>query len=453
MVILLHSFNAVYNYDWAVKSQDKILQLPKYVLAIGGLVSFVGSWMAYFLLISCTVSALGFARRVMSGKDIRVARNKQLVTGVAILLVSILSSAILNGILSKGIRTGVWTDLSSVRNWPFSMGTLHMIGYAAIITALISYFLLRNGGVNKVWRNVAIYAGLALLVVILSPLVQMWIDHMPWAVPPPPETGTGSKLMMVSYSQWPSSYVQRYNASLKSWICTVLAGDLEPFFPYLATAFAGSAIGLALAGLRSDRRVPKLGLLVGAVSLVTGVSILLLGHQKFTFGNSRPGAGEYLAMLGVQLLIIFVYLLRVEYRGLAPRFAQDFVGRRMRLWSMASLTLFCLDVFMLLPRFIAGLFMRLIGVQIADPFITGVFGYGQEHWAILFAIFSMFCYDQMVYWWSRVSFKYSLEWCVVAFNALLTGERSQRLDVGKVLGGRPADLTPVRPTRTAAGGE
>lgn len=430
IMVMLHAFEHTYDYAWAARAPERILELPKLTLVIGGFVAYFGSWLAYFLLISSTVAALGFARRVAAGHDARVARNKQLITGACILLMEIIVGSLLLNFLSRKLQTGSWGDLTSFRNSFFSMGTLDMIGWSTIVTAFITYWLLRNGGVLKVRRNLLIYAGLTIGVIVLSPVIHHWVDGMNWRIPPASELP--AHLTMGDHAHWPSVYVQRYNASLWAWFCTIIAGDLEPLFPYLAMAFAGSTVGLAVASLRNDRRVPNIGIIASIVLFAIGIPFIL--SQGATFGNNRPRPGEFLTMLGGQLFVVSLYLRQVEYRERSQQFAQGFFARRMRLWGMVSLSIFLLSgVVELAPRYLAGLFIRLTGGQVQSPFLSSAFGLGQEYKAILFAVFAMLFFDRLIVWWSRVNFKYSLEWFIVAITSLYTRERSQRLHVDKLI--------------------
>jgi hypothetical protein len=394
--------------------------------------------MAYFLLISSTVSALSFARWAAAGKDVRIVRNKQLITGACILVVGLITNGFLSGYLSTALQTGNWLDTDPIRKSLFGIYTLQIIGYSTIVTALISYLLMRNGGVLKVRRNLLIYAGLTIGVIVLSPVIQHWVDNMNWLVPPPP---TG-KLLMGNYERWPGVYVQQYNASLRAWVCTTLAGDLEPLFPYLSTAFAGSVVGIALATRRNDRRLPKIGLLVSGAMFVLGIALMVFLKQGFQFANNRPMTGQYLMLLGGQLFVVCLLLRLVEYRGRTQQFAQGRFGRTMRLWGMASLSIFSLGIpIMLIPRYLVGSAIRLAGGQIPDAFLSSAFGFGQEHWAILFALFVVVFFNVLIVLWSRVNFKYGLEWLIVVITGAYTRERSQRLRVDKLLnqrsGGRP----------------
>ena len=76
---------------------------------------------------------------------------------------------------------------------------------------------------------------------------------------------------------------------------SLLAGDLEPLFPYLAKWFVGAAAGLALLEATNRRRLLSVGGLAAVGVLLTG--ILFSGQGAVTVGNTRPGTGNYLLLV------------------------------------------------------------------------------------------------------------------------------------------------------------
>ncbi|MHA1367918.1 MAG: hypothetical protein ACTSP5_16140, partial [Candidatus Heimdallarchaeota archaeon] len=64
---------------------------------------------------------------------------------------------------------------------------------------------------------------------------------------------------------------------------TLLAGDMEPLFPYLATSFIGSMVGLCLARPKPHKRLPLIGVSLSLLMMILGGVFLALGF--FTLGN------------------------------------------------------------------------------------------------------------------------------------------------------------------------
>ncbi|MBD3190229.1 MAG: DUF1624 domain-containing protein [Candidatus Heimdallarchaeota archaeon] len=424
LMTFLHTFEHLYNYDWVKKDPQKVLDLPLPILVVGLFVGFFASWNAYFLLISSTVNSLSMTKQARKGREINQILLKQLLTGVGILAVGYLTDSLLyNGYLGTAISTGDWTNTYPLWYRFFAMHTLQIIGWSLIINAIIHSLLMRNKGYEKYRRNMIVYAFLALLVISLSPFIHNWVDNMSWLVPQeiPMEVGLGD------HSAWPSIHLQAHNASFKTWVMALIAGDLEPLFPYLATSFAGSMVGLALAKPKPPKRLPAIG---GGISVsLMGFGGLFLALGFFTMNNNRPALGNYLLMLGGQLGALFFFLWLMEYRGKSKQIANRHIVKHFRLWGMASLSIYCLAIFELLPRWFLSSMINLIFSEEVNLLKSSLFGYGQEYLAILVAIYVILAFELMVFLWSKFNFKFSFEWFIIHFTSLGTGSVSQRLNV------------------------
>lgn len=424
LMTFLHTFEHLYNYDWVKKAPQKVLELPLPVLVVGLIVGFFASWNAYFLLISSTVNSLSMTKQARKGKEISQILLKQLLTGVGLLVVGYLTDSLLyNGYFGTAIRTGDWTNTYPLWYRFFAMHTLQIIGWSLIINAIIHSLLMRHQGHKKYRRNMMIYAFLALLVIGLSPIIHNWVDNMAWLVPQeiPMEVGLGD------HSSWPSIHLQAHNASFKTWVMALIAGDMEPLFPYLATSFAGSMVGLTLAKPKPPKRLPAIG---GGISLsLMGIGGLFLALGFFTMNNNRPALGNYLLMLGGQLGALFFFLWLMEYRGKSEQVANRRIVKHFRLWGMASLSIYCLSIFELLPRWFLGAFINLVFSEEVNLLQSSLYGYGQEYLAILVALYVMLAFELLVFLWSKFNFKFSFEWFIIRLSSLGTGSISQRLNV------------------------
>jgi hypothetical protein len=287
--------------------------------------------------------------------------------------------------------------------------------------------LLRNDGYQKFYRNLAILGGLALAIIIPSQFISNWVDSISWSVPTQLPVGVdiGTDVW------WPNIHFQALNASIKAWFCVLISGDIEPLFPFLATAFIGGMIGLCLSKPNKIKRLPLIGGLSG-VGLM-GIGVPLLVFHKFTFGTMRPSIGNYFLMLGGQLCSLFFFLWIVEFRGKAQRFGDNIVVKHFRLWGMASLSLFVLDIADTLPRWIFGIFYNLIYNTDVNTIQGAVFGQGQEHVALLYALISLIFFEIVVLAWSRVNFFLSFEWCIVRLVGVITKQPSKRLKVDMMM--------------------
>ena len=428
LMTFLHTFEHVYDYNWVKENPENVFDLPIYVLIIGLTVGFFASWNAYFLLISATVNSLSMTRKSLTGSDPKDIFIKQLITGGGIYMVGIINDSFLyGGYFGVAIRTGDWSNTYPLWNGFFAMNTLQIIALCMMINGFIHYLLMRNNGHEKFKRNIAMYGFLVVLVVIFSPLIHNLVDNLPWEASTyiPPELGLGD------YTKWPNVVLQANNASFKTFILTILAGDMEPLFPYLATSFAGSMVGLALARPKPIRKLPLIG---GLSSLgIMGLGGMFLALGFFTMGNNRPALGNYLLMLGGQLGAIFIFLWLVEYRGRVKKFAERKIVKHFRFWSIISLSVYCLAIIELLPRKIFGVIYNLIFSAEYNFMHTSLFGYGEELHALTMAVTVILFFEMVLYYWSKINFKFSFEWFIIGSAALKTKKRSSRLNVKHIL--------------------
>ncbi|NHJ32671.1 MAG: hypothetical protein FK732_07405 [Asgard group archaeon] len=428
LMTFLHGFEHVYDYNWMKNDPEAIFNLPKIVLLIGLIVGFFASWNAYFLLISSIVNSLSMTKKAAYGQDPRSVLGKQIITGFSILVIGcIVNSFGYGGYFGMAIRTGNWRNVYPIWSGFFAMYTLQIIGWCIIFNGLIHYLLMRNNGYERYHRNMFIYLLLALFVIIMSPFIHNWVDNMNWKLPTyiPPEVGIGDNM------KWPSVHFQANNASFKSWFFSLIAGDLEPLFPYLATSFIGSMVGLSLAKPKPHRRFPLVGGVISILLMALGGMFILLGF--LTLGNNRPALGNYLLMLGGQLGVVFLLLRLVEFRGKGQEFANRRFVKHFRLWGMASLSIFSLAIFGLLPRWILGSLYNLVYSSDANLLSSSIFSYGEENKALTVAIVVIISFELLVYLWSRINFKYGFEWIVIRLQSLNKKHHSSRLNVDLII--------------------
>jgi hypothetical protein len=428
LMVVFHAMEHAYNYGPVTEGPVSALTLSRPVGLIGVVVGYFASWNSYFLLISATVSALSMTRNAARGVRPVPILSKQLLTGASLVLVgTFVNGCLYDGYLGTAIRTGGWLNTRPLTNGIYGMYTLQMIGWSMILGSLTHYVLTRTGGHRRIERNILLYVLLALLVIVASPWVHRWVDGLPWRVPATPPV----EYVMGDHSAWPSVHVQAANASLRAWFFTFLAGDLEPMFPYLATWFVGSAVGLALLKDETRRRLLSLGAPVALATLLAGA--LLAARGSYTIGNNRPETGKYLLMLGGQLGAMLALLWLVEFRGNPDRFANRRAVRALRLWAMASLTIWSLEIFELVPKALFGSIYNAISPRKLDVFRHGFLGPGQEPMALLVAAIVMISFHVLVLAWSRFDFKYTFEWFIIRIASLGPGTLSRRLDVDHMM--------------------
>jgi len=298
-----------------------------------------------------------------------------------------------------------------------------------IINGVIHYLLIRKNGFKKIKRNVLIYTILVVAVIVASPFIWNWVDNMNWG-------GfynlnffsevSVDKRYFSSFS-WPSERNQGNIGTFKASFFTLIAGDLEPLFPFLATSFAGALIGTVLANDKPPKRLPFYGAMT-SLGFISLAAILIGAGLPFDFTWFRPMLTYFLILMGTWIGVICLLLYKVEYRGDSNKFANRKIVRTMRLWGIIALSIFTLQIFSLLPRWLAS--FLLIDVNL----VTDKLLYGQETYVLLLCFYILFTYHLIVKFWSKVNFKFSFEWLIIRFSSLGSKHGvSQRLNVDTMM--------------------
>jgi len=427
-VIFIHSFQYLYDYTWIIEDPSLVLEFPIPFLIIGGVLGYFGLWVAFFILISGTVNAYVMTRKSVSTKKKHVILTKQLVTGVFILIVGYIKEAFLYwGYIGHSIRSGDWTNFYPLWSSLFEMKPLQIIGWTMIFNGFIHYLLMLREGHSKYIRNMIIYGLMIVVVLTLTPFLQSWAqsiysewDSINWNNMSPFIEHWGS-------DGWPNHHLATANASFPVWVLTLITGENQPIFPFLATSFAGSMIGISLAKPNQRKLFPLWGGIAGFSCILTGVLLGVFG-VPFTFVSTPPAIPTFLVHLGGQTIVLMVFLGLVEFRGRGKIFANRKVVKFFRLWSMVSLTIFVTDLYFYVPRYFLSLILNNFTEYniMEDGIFTGVEGLP---WVLLVSFVVMLFYEILVWSWSKLNFVGTAEWMLVQMQSKLTGQKSQRLDV------------------------
>jgi hypothetical protein len=427
IMTLAHCFYHVYDYSWVIENPSAFFEFPKIFVGIGGLIAYIGSWNTFFLLVSAVVNTIGMKRAFDRGGNPKKILTKKLLGGIGLLFFGqIIESFGFYGYFGEALRgRNSWNTAYEIKVGFFEISTVQMIAWGLIITSIVNYFLFRKKGVKKVKRNIRAYILLAFFILILTPFVHHWVDNMNWRIP----ESFPSYMDPVKTPSWPNEHVQALNASLKTWGLVLLAGELEPFFPCLATALIGALIGFILARNRPPRRLPKWGFNAGLFLILTGI-LLILSGMPYSLFNQRPALSTFLIQLGGQVWVVMFFIRKVEYKGKAESFANSRPVKYLRKWAMISLTVFWLEIFDILPKWFLNISL---GRATGTNFLKNTLGYGKMTVAVLIALFSMLWYHALIRYWSRLNFAGSFEWFLIRFQGLVSKKISLRLDVEKML--------------------
>ena len=425
LMTFFHSLYHVVNYDTIAEDPNRLLEYPKIVLGILGFLLYLGTWNTFFLLVSSVVNTYVMAKSVSRGANLKILLWKRVITGVVLLFVDhIIEGLGYWGFLGEGFRTGVWKNTDKIWHPFFMIQTLEMIAWGIIITSIINYFLLRKKGYEHHSRNRKLYLILTLIVLLLTPLVHTWVDARPWSIP----ESLSENPDMFDTAGWPDTQIQTHNASFLTWFLVILAGDFEPLFPCLSTAFVGAIIGLFLANPQSSRKFFRIGFLSAAGSIVAGTLLIAAGMTFSAF--HRPAITNHLLQLGGQILAVLIPLRLIEFRGRAQKAGQSKFIRFMRRWAMVALTVYALEIFDIFPEWTLNLFLgKITGLN----FFERIFSIDQLPLASAVAVYSVFWYYLLLLLWGKFNYKGSFEWLLIQIQSLISKQKSQRLNVDLML--------------------
>ncbi|MCE7738501.1 MAG: TM2 domain-containing protein [Candidatus Heimdallarchaeota archaeon] len=436
MMVFFHSMQHLYDFGWATDVENLLKMNFLIVIGILLMVFFVG-WAGYFLIISAIVNALAMSKRASKGhKPIQIVL-KQILTGAGVLFAAMLTDGLIGyyGFLGSAIRSGNWSYSKFVQLFVgrsfFMMETLHTIGWCMIINGIIHYLLIRKNGFKKIKRNVLVYAILVLTVIVASPFIWNWVDNMNWGGFYNLNFFSEASVDQRYFSsfRWPNGLDQAKIGTFKASFFTLLTGDLEPLFPFLATSFAGALIGTVLADDKPPKRLPFYGAMTSLGFISLG-AILIVAGLPFDFTWFRPDLTYFLILMGTWIGVISLLLYKVEYRGDPKKFANRKIVSLMRLWGIIALSIYTLQIFSILPKWFASLLLidvNLVTERYPIP-------YGQETYVFLLCFYILFTYHLVVKLWSKINFKFSFEWLIIRFAALGSKQSvSQRLNVDAIM--------------------
>jgi len=301
------------------------------------------------------------------------------------------------------------------------METLQAIGWAMILNSIVHYFLMRNKGYEKFKRNMIVYAILTFVIIASSYPIWLGVDN--YLV-----NGRG-------FSVWPNEFVANDYPTIGVYILTVLTGDLEPMFPFLATSFAGSMIGLCLAKPKVPKKLPRyLGFVTLGFFVLGGVFIPIgevTGDPRLVFDFTwfRPNLPYFFILMGVWIGMVGLFLRLVEFRGKGEKFATSNVGKYFRRWGIIALTIYSLQIFALLPRWLLSFLL-----PSDQNLLIYLFPKYSEGYVLLVAMFMVLSYDLLIKLWAKINFKFTFEWFIVRLAS--RGSRypvSQRLNTKRIL--------------------
>ncbi|MBD3191268.1 MAG: DUF1624 domain-containing protein [Candidatus Heimdallarchaeota archaeon] len=414
LMVFVHVIQHVYDEQWAFNF-DILFKQPFYTIIGVFLLAFLGTWAGLFLLISAAVNSYSLTRKVKKGQSPLKVLKYQILGGFALLIVSIIVECFIGyyGAFSNLFKRGIsnFSITSSISRF-YEFETLSAIAWSIIILGLIHFFLIQEGGVKRVKRNIIIFVVLAMVTILITPLI--W-DMAEFVYPGWP----------AGQHDWPpanfSDFVIRY-------VFVMLSGTIEPLFPFLGTAFIGAAIGIALAQDRPTKNILYVGSIGGFLLLGLGILFIFQPFNsyfgEFDFTMNRPKVAMYLIETGPQILVTMLFLWLVEFRG-SKEFAGSFkrYTQFFRRWGVLALSVYSLQALEFIPRYFLQMMFKI-------PAAAGGCTWQQTALTVFFVLIF---WNGVILLWERINFKGSLEWIIVYATSFGRETTPSRLDVNQVI--------------------
>lgn len=410
MMIILH----VIQHSWggidSLQDLDFVLSLPLYYLVPVMFLAYLSSWAGLFLLISMSVNVIAVERRLNRGVALETMRNKQVWTGVLILIIAYFTEAVTaySGFLGSSFRNKAWNP-QKLSNGLFNWETLNAIGASIIITSLVVYYLYRNGGQEKTSRNVRVLSILAAICLLLTPVIGWLINRFvyPWWLSD-----------IDNQFRWPAGFLD----VITRMILIPFNGNIEPLFPFLTTAFIGTIFGIYLSQEKPPHHLPVWGIILGLFFIISAVFLVLVGVDLTPSLGHRPDIPWYLIGLGGQIISLSVLLWIVEFKGYVNKFKQYTIFWRR--WGMLALTIYCWQIIDIPLRYLV-YFLTNWPAHLSNQLTV--------EQTLVMIVLTLAWWDLLLRLWSRIDFKYSYEWTVVWLMTQSLGIRSARMKVEEVI--------------------
>jgi hypothetical protein len=274
-------------------------------------------------------------------------------------------------------------------------GTLLLIGLSGVLINLILLFLWKNNNHRNARRTILFFISLSIIFIIIRPFIYPIADSV--------------ILNLVNQNHLIS-------AILLSWMFRGQFG----LIPMAIIPFFGVIFGILQAKKVKKQCLVKTGLfsVIGLI-IASLFFIMLFGIPDLTL----PYWPVSMVTINLSLMIIVTTLLIIQYEYVSQKKRAILAKKSLffRRFSMITLTIFVFE------SIIAVLWAKIFSFIFNDPFPFNVVA------DILFLCCVLTTWYGISRIWERYNFKFSIEWFMIKINSWITGKKSQKLDVQKVL--------------------
>ena len=414
VMVAVHVFAAIFDKSWVGTDEMSSKTLLDILFLL--FVAYLGGMTGLFLMVSTIAHTITIREQLKEGRNLTEVMVRQLISGIMLLVFAFLVESTIgyHGFMGRmanydpfGTQDFVSVlsnNLERIYYRGFHFMTLHTIAWSIIINTFVQWCLYKRSGISKLRRDTRIYVVLIVAVILLTPFAWKFAGMVVHGYPF--ETYPGSDRMV----QYPLEGTSSPLDLLVLFFLGPLAGQTEPLFPFLFIAFIGAIIGMHLSRDRLPQDLCKKGISMGAYLILVGFFGLqlmwYLGLDSWTnlsrnaFSIQLLGAWMpmMLLTLGGQLVIVFLMLRLVEFRGITKGFAKW--TKMIRMFGAVSLTIYTFHYLDALPRFLL-------------DFVPGVDVFGSRDGLIttlmvMFIILIM--WGLLLHYWAKIYFVLSVEW-------------------------------------------
>ena len=319
------------------------------MIILGGVIVVFSHWRGFFLMISAVAHTYQENEAISKGKERSKVFWNQILAGIILILLGKfwLPFFPLWGIIDGWTHMGGW-------NWSswtmfYLAETLDTLGLMLIISACLSRLLSKNSWHIKWQLQVLIYYVLGIVIIVISPYVQLGINSIAGI-----DLTVGENFRAFGYAFDKGIWEKILRVPL-NWI----SGREAPLFPMLGSFFIGNGIGIILSQKQPKKRHLGFLFIPALLCIIAGAcDFIILEKLALDIGFHVHPRWFALVSIGLQSMVIMGFILLIEFN---PRINQQrwLKGSRyFRRFGVFALTVFFLQTIEAIPRLLYGLIFR-----------------------------------------------------------------------------------------------
>ncbi|MHA1721047.1 MAG: glycosyltransferase [Promethearchaeota archaeon] len=409
MVVGFHSIERALPHDFW---DNFLLTAPKWQFYLFGPFLLLMSWRGFFILISAIVYIYTFEMKVRLTNDSVTILKSNIIKGTILFLFGCIMNIFLlpDAAIGTFLLTGKWNPIQFINRLKNS-NAIQMIALGLIIYSIIHFLLTRNGGFENSKRNLTIYAFLAIVIVVLTPIM--------------------NKFLFIFYDITRDGIINmRTNTPGQFFMAVFLAnivGYSQPLFPYLSVTFLGCIIGIIISHntWTNKEKITRL--------YIMGITIIVLGLLYWVIiTGTEPIQTFMIAPMwflilnsGLQVIIFTICLHIIDYsKNIESRVKRIKNLRFIRRAGLLSLTLFSTQFLDIIPRFLLTKITRIDYLSIGN--LSTLFQSFLLFWIVIF--FWIF----LLRLWEFGKFYGTSDWIMAYITSILSKKKINWQDPLKI---------------------